>query len=85
MFGNRVNLDDLEQIVKGFGAAAAVPAGDKVVVFLDRAEKDTCKQAAKLLSETLHLHVTGFDVRPAEGFPQLPSGKIDYRSLEAQV
>ncbi|MET8761249.1 AMP-binding protein [Lentzea sp. NPDC004782] len=85
VFGNRVNLDDLEQIVKGFGAAAAVPAGDKVVVFLDSADKDTCKQAAKTLSETLHLHVTGFDVRPAEGFPQLPSGKIDYRSLEAQV
>ncbi|GLZ32552.1 AMP-dependent acyl-CoA synthetase [Lentzea sp. NBRC 105346] len=85
VFGNRVSLDDLEQIVKGFGAAAAVPAGDKVVVFLDRAGKETCKAAAKLLSETLHMHVTGFDVRTADGFPQLPSGKIDYRSLEAQV
>lgn len=85
VFGNRVSLDDLEQIVKALGAAAAVAAGDKVVVWLDGADKDTCKQAAKLLSETLHMHVTGFDVRPADGFPQLASGKIDYRSLEAQV
>jgi acyl-coenzyme A synthetase/AMP-(fatty) acid ligase len=85
IFGNRVSLDDLEQIVKAHGAAVAVPAGDKVVVWLDQADSDTCKAAAKLLSETLHLHVTGFDVRPSDGFPLLPSGKIDYRSLEAQV
>ncbi|MGW6443567.1 AMP-binding protein [Lentzea sp. NPDC055074] len=85
VFGNRVSLDDLEQIVKAHGPAAAVPAGDKVVVWLDGADKATCKTAAKLLSETLHLHVTGFDVRPSDGFPLLPSGKIDYRSLEAQA
>jgi acyl-CoA synthetase (AMP-forming)/AMP-acid ligase II len=85
VFGNRVNLDDLEQLVKHFGPAAAVPAGDKVVVFLDGGTRESCKAAAKALSESLHLHVTGFDVRPADGFPLLPSGKIDYRSLEAQV
>ncbi|SDK64940.1 Acyl-CoA synthetase (AMP-forming)/AMP-acid ligase II [Lentzea albidocapillata subsp. violacea] len=85
VFGNRVSLDDLEQIVKAHGAAAAVPAGDKVVIWLDGADKDTCKAAAKLLAETLHLHVTGFDVRGSDGFPLLPSGKIDYRSLEARA
>ncbi|WP_433267170.1 AMP-binding protein [Actinosynnema sp. CS-041913] len=85
VFGNRVNLDDLEQLVKGFGPAAAVAAGDKVVVWLDGVAPDQCKPAAKALADALHLHVTGFDVRPADGFPLLPSGKIDYRSLEAQV
>ncbi|RKT51985.1 AMP-binding protein [Saccharothrix australiensis] len=85
VFGNRVNLDDLEQLVKHLGAAAAVPSGDKVVVWLDQAGRDECRAAAKALSEALRLHVSGFDVRPADGFPLLPSGKIDYRSLEAQV
>ncbi|CCH27480.1 AMP-binding protein [Actinosynnema sp. NPDC047251] len=85
VFGNRVNLDDLERLVKQFGVAAAVPAGDKVVVWLDGATKDGCKAAAKALAEALHLHVTGFDVRPVDGFPLLASGKVDYRSLEAQV
>ncbi|MBB5958853.1 acyl-CoA synthetase (AMP-forming)/AMP-acid ligase II [Saccharothrix tamanrassetensis] len=85
VFGNRVSLDDLEELVKHLGAAAAVPAGDKVVVWLDQASRDGCRAAAKVLAEALHLHVTGFDVRPVDGFPLLPSGKIDYRSLEAQV
>ncbi|MET0235715.1 MAG: AMP-binding protein [Kibdelosporangium sp.] len=85
VFGNRVNLDDLEQVVKGYGPAAAVPAGDKVVVWLQEADTEACKGAARTLSERLHLHVTGFDVRPADDFPLLPSGKIDYRSLEARV
>jgi acyl-CoA synthetase (AMP-forming)/AMP-acid ligase II len=84
VFGNRVNLDDLEQVVKGYGPAAAVPAGDKVVVWLQDADAEACKAAAKTLSERLHLHVTGFDVRPSGDFPLLPSGKIDYRSLEAR-
>lgn len=85
VFGNRVNLDDLEQVVRGYGPAAAVPAGDKVVIWLQDADTEACKAAAKTLSERLHLHVTGFDVRPADDFPLLPSGKIDYRSLEARV
>jgi len=34
------------------------------------------------LAERLRLHPTGFDVRPVERLPLLPSGKIDYRSLE---
>ncbi|MCE7004878.1 AMP-binding protein [Kibdelosporangium philippinense] len=85
VFGNRVNLDDLEQVVKGYGPAAAVPAGDKVVVWLQEADAEACKAAAKTLAERLHLHVTGFDVRPADDFPLLPSGKIDYRSLEARI
>ncbi|MGH3858520.1 AMP-binding protein [Actinokineospora sp.] len=83
VFGNRVNLDDLEQIVGG--TVAAVPAGDKVAVFLEGADRDTAKAAARTLSERLHLHVTGFDVRSVDALPLLPSGKIDYRSLEAQL
>lgn len=83
VFGNRVSLDDLEQIVGG--SVAAVPAGDKVVVFLEGADRDTAKAAARTLSERLHLHVTGFDVRSVEALPLLPSGKIDYRSLEATL
>jgi acyl-CoA synthetase (AMP-forming)/AMP-acid ligase II len=85
IFGNRVSLDDLEQAVKDFGASAAVAAGDKVVIWVERAAAAECKAAAKVLSERLHLHVTGFDVRPIEEFPLLPSGKIDYRSLEART
>ncbi|WP_410576991.1 AMP-binding protein [Amycolatopsis sp. lyj-108] len=89
VFGNRVSLDDLEHAVRsasvGIDVVAAVPAGDKVVLFAEGADKDMCKDAAKALSERLHLHTSGFDVRACDTVPLLASGKIDYRSLEAQV
>ncbi|MFE0022083.1 AMP-binding protein [Amycolatopsis sp. NPDC059021] len=89
VFGNRVSLDDLEQAVRtaavGIDVVAAVPAGDKVVLFAEGADKDICKDASKALSERLHLHTSGFDVRPIDTVPLLASGKIDYRTLEGQV
>lgn len=89
IFGNRVNLDDLEQMVRAagldIGAVAAMPAGDKVVIWLENCAADTRKAAAKALAEKLHLHVTGFDVRDIDALPLLPSGKIDYRSLEGRA
>ncbi|GAA0240086.1 AMP-binding protein [Saccharothrix mutabilis subsp. mutabilis] len=90
VFGNRVSLDDLEQAVRagapdGIGAAAAVPAGDKVVVWLEKAADADRKAVAKALSEKLRLHVSGFDVRAIDVLPLLPSGKVDYRALEGRA
>ncbi|WP_447009560.1 AMP-binding protein [Saccharothrix hoggarensis] len=89
VFGNRVNLDDLERMVVdaglGVGAVAAVPAGDKVVLWLEGADAERRKAVARALSERLHLHVTGFDVRETDDLPLLPSGKVDYRALEGRA
>ena len=89
VFGNRVSLDDLEQAVRvaavGVDVVAAVSAGDKVVLFAEGADGEICQDAARALSERLHLHTSGFDVRPIDAVPLLASGKIDYRSLEARV
>ncbi|MFF0144679.1 acyl-CoA synthetase (AMP-forming)/AMP-acid ligase II [Amycolatopsis sulphurea] len=93
VFGNRVSLDDLEHAVRaaavGIDVVAAVSAGDKVVLFAELPEgagaKAICKDAARALSERLHLHTSGFDVRPLDTVPLLASGKIDYRSLEGRV
>ncbi|MGW4061788.1 AMP-binding protein [Amycolatopsis sp. NPDC004747] len=89
VFGNRVSLDDLEQAVRtaavGIDVVAAVAGGDKVVLFAEGADKEICKDASRALSERLHLHVSGFDVRPIDTVPLLASGKIDYRTLEGRV
>ncbi|MCP3799663.1 AMP-binding protein [Allokutzneria sp. A3M-2-11 16] len=83
VFGNRVNLDDLEHLLRGHGLAAAVPGDeDRVVIWLEGADAESCTAAAKELAERLHLHVSGFLVRRVDRLPLLPSGKIDYRTLE---
>ena len=84
VFGNRVNLDDVEQLLKAHGVAAAVPGGDKIVIWLEGGEAESCRAVAKHLSERLHQHVSGFDVRGIDTLPLLSSGKIDYRALEAR-
>jgi acyl-CoA synthetase (AMP-forming)/AMP-acid ligase II len=83
VFGVRVSLDDVEQMLRGHGAVAVVPGGDKIVVWLEGAEDQARKNVAKELSERLRQHVSGFDVRAIDALPLLPSGKIDYRALEA--
>ncbi|WP_290058182.1 AMP-binding protein [Amycolatopsis solani] len=89
VFGNRVSLDDLEHAARtaavGIDVVAAVAAGDKVVLFAEGVDKDICKDASRALAERLHLHASGFDVRPIETVPLLASGKIDYRTLEGRV
>ncbi|HEV7978033.1 AMP-binding protein [Amycolatopsis sp.] len=89
VFGHRVSLDDLEQAARSASAeidvVAAIAAGDKVVLFAEGVDKEICKATSRALSERLHLHTSGFDVRPIDSVPLLASGKIDYRSLEAKL
>jgi hypothetical protein len=69
----------------GIDVVAAVAAGDKVVLFAEGADKGICADASSALSERLHLHTSGFDVRPIDTVPLLASGKTDYRSLQARL
>jgi acyl-CoA synthetase (AMP-forming)/AMP-acid ligase II len=85
IFGNRVNLDDIEGLVAGVAVAAAVADGDRVIVWLEDAADDACRRAAALLSERLHLHPSGFDVRPIPAIPLLGNGKLDYTTLAARA
>ncbi|MCW2643369.1 MAG: O-succinylbenzoate-CoA ligase [Dactylosporangium sp.] len=90
VFGIRVNLDDIEKLVTqaagdGIGPVAAVPSGDKVILWCE-GELDSARRAeiAKLLAERMKLHRSGFDVRDIDVLPLLSSGKVDYRALEAK-
>ncbi|MEU6207638.1 AMP-binding protein [Micromonospora musae] len=85
IFGIRVNLHDIEEMVRDQGPVVAVSGPDKVVVFVEGIDEDAARAITGRLAERLKLHRSGFDVRTVERLPQLPNGKIDYRSLEAQV
>ncbi|HEY1572338.1 MAG TPA: AMP-binding protein [Pseudonocardiaceae bacterium] len=82
VFGHRVSLDDLERLV-GSPGVAAVSAGDRVTLYVEGADTRGTVETARQLAHRLRMHVSGFDVRGIDSFPLLPSGKIDYRALEA--
>jgi acyl-coenzyme A synthetase/AMP-(fatty) acid ligase len=81
VFGVRVSLDDVEDLVRSLTTAAAVSGNDRVVVFGEGV--DDPKAVAKLIAERLRVHPSGVEVREIDHLPLLPNGKIDYRSLEA--
>ncbi|GGK98032.1 AMP-binding protein [Mangrovihabitans endophyticus] len=83
VFGERVNLDDVERHLTGHGAVAAVADGDRIRVFVEGADAAQAQVVRKELASWLHTHFSGLDVRGIEALPLLPNGKIDYRTLEA--
>ncbi|MET0492691.1 MAG: AMP-binding protein [Actinoplanes sp.] len=85
VFGVRVNLDDVERELAAHGAVAAVAGDDKLHVFVEGADESSALSLRRQLAGFLDTHFTGLDVRGIDALPLLPTGKIDYRSLEALV
>ncbi|GAA2596438.1 AMP-binding protein [Winogradskya consettensis] len=83
VFGVRVNLDDVERTLAAHGAIAAVAGDDKLHVFVEGADADRARAIRGELAAFLGTHFTGLDVRGIDALPLLPTGKVDYRSLEA--
>jgi acyl-CoA synthetase (AMP-forming)/AMP-acid ligase II len=83
VFGVRLNLDDVERLLSDVGPAAAVGADDRVRIWVERAGEADLDACRATLAEQLRLHWSGFELRSIEALPLLPSGKVDYRSLEA--
>jgi long-subunit acyl-CoA synthetase (AMP-forming) len=82
VFGVRVNLDDIERLLRGDGPVAAVSGDDRVVVYAEGADAAACAELTTRLSSLLNLHWSGLDVRGLDRLPLLGTGKIDYRTLE---
>ncbi|MEV4637728.1 AMP-binding protein [Actinoplanes sp. NPDC049548] len=85
VFGVRVNLDDVERTLAAHGAVAAVAGDDKLHVFVEGADATLARSVRGELAGFLDTHFSGLDVRGIDALPLLPTGKIDYRSLEALV
>ncbi|MDR1480274.1 MAG: AMP-binding protein [Planctomycetaceae bacterium] len=79
IFGNRVNLDEVDQLLKRNGYEA-VSAGqdDRIRIFVTQNQVDQIKS---LLVEQLRLHPTAFDVQFIPQIPRNNSGKVIYSML----
>ncbi|MEU1386446.1 MULTISPECIES: AMP-binding protein [unclassified Nonomuraea] len=83
IFGVRVNLDDVEVLLRDTVPVAATSGDDRVTVWAEGLDAAGCRNLARRLGAELRLHWSGFDVRAVERLPLLPTGKIDYRALES--
>ncbi len=80
--GLRVNLDEVEALVRSVGPAAALEHGeDQIIVFVEGAEVD----ARAALAGGLTLRGRSFVVRGIDRLPTTAAGKIDYAALALEL
>lgn len=85
VFGNRVNLDELERLIKGhFNIEIAIGGvDDKVTIFVLNEEK--INDIKKYVEETTKLNHTAFNFKIIESIPHNDSGKVLYNELNKLI
>ena len=84
VFGLRINLDDVEGLMKVHGPAAVVGGKDKLIVYCEFGSEAELRELHAGLSAKLRLHASALDFRRIAKLPVSASGKIDYAQLDAQ-
>lgn len=81
LFGNRVNLDEVEQLLKAEGIEnVCAGTDDALIVFLTDIEQK--KQAEDFLIYHTGIHRAGFVIKQIEAIPRNESGKVLYSALD---
>ncbi len=84
VWGNRCNLDATEQLVKSITTSCAcVGVDDKITIFVT--EQGLEEKIKTYLCDKTGLNIRAFDVKVIEAIPTLPSGKLDYQSMQAML
>lgn len=85
IFGQRLNLDDVEAALKDCGPVAAVSDDQKLCLFFVDLNVEQMSQKRSELSSLLHIHHSAIATRKIDEIPRRPNGKIDYACLENQM
>lgn len=84
VWGNRCNLDATEQLVKTFTTSCAcVGVDDKITVFVTEDGLDD--KIKSYLVEKTGLNTRAFAVKVVDTIPTLPSGKLDYQTMQKMI
>lgn len=84
VWGNRCNLDATEQLVKSITTnCACVGVDDKITVFVTEVGLDD--KIKTFLVDKTGLNIRAFEVKVIENIPTLPSGKLDYQTMQKMI
>lgn len=85
IFGNRVNLDETERMIKAHFEGmecACTGVDDKLYVFITVENEELCKEVHHFLAAKTGLNQTAFAVKTVDEVPKNEAGKILYTKLE---
>ena len=84
VWGNRCNLDATEQLVKTITTSCAcVGVDDKITIFVTQEGLEY--KIKNYLVDKTGLNIRAFDVKVIEAIPTLPSGKLDYQTMQKMI
>lgn len=85
LFGTRINLDEVETILKQEiegETFACIGIEDKQLLVFHRQATPDDNTVRSFLAKKLGLHPTAFKVQRIDEFPLTPNGKLDYTALQ---
>jgi long-chain acyl-CoA synthetase len=80
LFGWRICLDDIEDMLSYTGPVAAVNEEERIIIYTERSSAALAEPVQQLATK-LRIHHSGFEIRSVGTIPRLANGKVDYRSL----
>ena len=81
VFGLRINLDEVENLLRVHGPVAVIGKGEALRIYCEHGDDTIFAEHRRDLSERLRIHHSAFVFRRLESLPLTPNGKIDYQKL----
>lgn len=81
VYGLRINLDEVEQLIKEFGPVAVTGNDEKLTLHFENKVSENFSRCVNLLKEQYHLHPSTFICHTVDSFPLTSSGKVDMNTL----
>jgi long-chain acyl-CoA synthetase len=84
VFGLRVNLDEVENLLRVHGPTAVVAGGENLLIYCEYGEAADFARYRQDLAAKLRVHHSAFKFLRIEQIPTTASGKINYPALTAK-
>jgi len=81
VFGLRINLDEVENLLRAHGPVAVVGKGEVLRIYCEYGDELIFAEHRRELCERLRIHHSAFVFERVESLPLTANGKIDYQKL----
>ena len=85
IFGLRISLDEVEDLLRVHGHTAVVATGEKLLIYCEYGDAEEFGRIRQELATKLMVHHSAFQFVRLERIPMTPNGKIDYSLLTSRI
>jgi len=84
VLGLRLNLDEVEEMLRPYGPTAVVSGNEKLIIYCEHGDNEAFARYGKELASRLKIHIGAFEFRRITQLPLNANGKINYAELGQQ-